>query len=136
MKAVIYRRFRLVAVAAAWLLLCASSSFAADRNGRFFVWYAEKVKSCGSFINARDEGRRGNYLHENGFSDWLASYLTGYNFGAPNTFDIAHGLDADSMMQWLENSCRKKPLQDFSEAAQRLVIELFPQRTTTAPSAG
>jgi hypothetical protein len=118
---------------ALFFLLFPLAAQSADSQGRF--WQVEVVSeaSCGTFVTARDEARRGRHGHENIYLDWLAGYLTAYNTLQPDTYDIQGAADMPSLMLWLENHCKARPLDSFGTAVSELTTELYPKRVKQAP---
>jgi hypothetical protein len=45
-------------------------------------------------------------------------------FPAHQVSDISKGVDADGLFVWLDNFCRKQPLDLFNKAVAQLAIEL------------
>jgi hypothetical protein len=59
--------------------------------------------------------------------------LTAYNRLNPNSFNIEGNSDRDSLLLWLENYCKKNPLEAFPVAVANLTDTLYEKRTRTAP---
>ena len=65
---------------------------------------------------------------------WLAGYITAINFQTPNTFQILGNSDLLGAELWVKNFCEKNPLKNLANAAESLLLELHPTRTTKAPN--
>jgi hypothetical protein len=117
-----------------WGLLAPCILEANDANGKYKHRQPENEDSCGKFLSARDEARHGKYDHLNDYIEWLSGYLSGFNRGAQDTYDIAGDTDTRSMFQWIENRCRQRPQESFSDAVEELIVEeLFSKRKRTSP---
>ena len=109
-------------------------AIAADKDGRYgIIFYKGKISSCGTYVAARDQGRRGNFRDQNIHHAWLTGYFTAYNKLKPDTYDILAVTDAEAVRLWLENYCKQNPLDDFTDAVDSLIIELYPKRTRQEP---
>ena len=107
---------------------------AADIDGGYSVSYSKrKMGSCGQYVTARDEGRRGDLRDENRHINWIFGYVTAYNLQTPDTQDILGQTDREAILLWLENYCKQNPLTDFAEAMEPLTDELHPKRIRKAP---
>jgi hypothetical protein len=120
------KRIFLTAVA----LFVAQLAAAADENGQYATLAASNENTCGTYISARDEAHHGQFARQNMYKSWLMGFVTGYDFGAPDTYDIAPSMDLDAMMLWVENYCRRNPLASFAQSAGALVTQLAPDRQT------
>jgi hypothetical protein len=105
----------------------------ADAGGYYERIITKDAKSCGTYVAARDQGRRGDYKKENKHSQWLAGYITAYNNLKPDTYNIMGDKDMESVLLSLDNWCKEHPLRPFAEAVEILTIELYATRTRTAP---
>ncbi len=92
-----------------------------------------KMPSCGQYVVARDEGRRGDDINQNVFISWVAGYITAYNRQTPDTYSIRGQTDLEAMLLWLDNYCKEKPLGTFAYAMALLTNELHPKRIRRAP---
>ncbi len=107
---------------------------ASDIDGSYSTNYPEgKMKSCGTYVTARDEGRRGKYRKINTYITWIYGYLTAYNTLTSDTYDIMGQTDRSAILLWLENYCKQKPLARFAEAMQLLTDELHSRRVRKSP---
>ncbi len=108
---------------------------AADIDGKYAtILIKETLGSCGQYVTARDEGRRGNYGEENIHIYWIRGYLTAYNRLRPDTWDIIGQTDMLGILLWLENYCKRNPLADFADDAMQLLTgKLHARRIRKAP---
>ena len=106
---------------------------ASDIDGNYQSYLDQRMGSCGQYVAARDEARRGNHHAANLYINWMAGYLTAYNIEKPDTYDIAGQTDREAMLLWLENHCKENPLRTFSSAMALLMNELHPERIRKAP---
>ncbi len=105
-----------------------------DINGKYSVSVTTgKMESCGQYVAARDEGRRGKYRGENRHINWIFGYVTAYNMQTRNTWEITGQTDTEAMLLWLENYCKKNPLDGFADAMEKLMGELHPKRIRKMP---
>jgi hypothetical protein len=116
-------------------LLLAHLASAADENGQYATLAATNESTCGTYLSARDEAHHGQFARQNMYKSWLMGFVTGYDFGAPETYDIAPAMDLEAMMSWVENYCRRNPLASFAQGAGALVTQLTPDRQTQKPKA-
>jgi hypothetical protein len=133
MKAAIYARYSVVTIALATLLAFPLLSCASDKNGRYLVSISKSHHSCGQYISARNERSLGDFMREDFFRAWLHGYVTAYDFLKTDTYDILGSTDTDSALLWLEQYCRKNPHDEFANAAEALMIELYPKRIRQDP---
>lgn len=107
---------------------------AGDIDDRYYVFvFKGQLGSCGQYVAARNEGRRGEYRKQNIHVSWIAGYLTAYNRQTPDTYDIRGQTDMSAMLLWLENYCKQNPLTAFAQTVERLTDELHPKRIRKAP---
>jgi len=133
MKAAIYARTSTIAITFLAMLLFPLLVTASDKNGAYSHMIATDDATCGSYVSARDDARRGNHFRENKYGNWLAGYITAFNSLTPDTNDIKGTADMSSLLLWLENYCKQHPLIDFVGATEILMAELYPKRTRQAP---
>jgi len=91
---------------------------AADANGSYTV-YGAGATTCGTVIKNSRNGTIDVYE-----SSWLNGYLTGINFMVDGLNDISGGVDNNGRALWIYNYCKKNPLNDLSNAASSLALEL------------
>ncbi|HXX57593.1 MAG TPA: hypothetical protein VEI96_06295 [Thermodesulfovibrionales bacterium] len=106
-----------------FVLMVATMELAAarDKQGNLAV-YGIGSKTCEKFLQDRKDAADLSYHH------WVGGYISGFNTGSEETYDIVGTKDFDSLMVWLENYCKANPLDAFGVATGKLMIELFPQR--------
>ncbi len=123
---------RTIFVLAMFLFLPATVN-AKDIDGNYQSYLDEAMGSCGQYVAARDEARRGAPRKSNTHLSWMAGYLTAYNLQTPDTQDILGQTDREAILLWLENYCKQNPLTDFADAMESLTDELHPKRIRKAP---
>jgi hypothetical protein len=118
--------FRLTTVYGGFLLLLAlcvpRASIGADDEGKYRI-YGYGTHACGQFVEARKKS------HDAPYSTWITGYLTAFN-KQPSTFSILGTTALDETMEWVEQYCTKHPRETLAEAAEALVLELYPKRIT------
>ena len=79
--------------------------------------YGAGLKSCGSYVEARDQ----QAADEMAFVDWFSGYLSGVN----STYSRANNILADSnlkqAMYWVEKYCRARRAESFAAASFALL---------------
>lgn len=106
--------------------LTGSQAAAADASGRFGTVGAG---SCAKFLQELESK---SSLSSTYFS-WLAGYITAFNSQTPKTYQILGSSDLFGAELWVKNYCEKNPLKNISNAADALMVELYPARTIKAP---
>lgn len=104
-------------------LVVSGSVLAADRHGGYAV-RGYGTQTCGAYVANRSRN------NDDAYANWLGGYLSGFNRFNKDTWDISGTLDTDAEMLWLENYCKAHPLDKFSEASEKLIVNLFPIRKT------
>jgi len=100
---------------------------ARDANGGYVT---VGVRSCATFLQdfeAKSSAQLTNLA-------WLAGYITAINFQTPNTNDILGNSDLYGAELWVKNYCEKNPLKNIANAAESLLIVLYPRRIIKAPN--
>jgi len=119
-------------------LLLPIGSWATDRDGfyrpYFMIGKNFNYAKCESFLTARELARQGHFAAQNQFNQWLDGFLTAYDMYVPDTYDIAYGKNIESLDDWLENYCAKRPDNFFNDAVESLIFEIYPDRAKTKPS--
>src|SRR5438132_5892980 len=93
------------------LSIVSGTALAADLNGNYMVGGGAGSISCSEFVenleNARahGEGTIKYVTIMQGFTMYLLGFQTGYNKGAPNTYDIFAGIEEKELMSRLANYC-------------------------------
>jgi hypothetical protein len=117
------------------LSVVATSALAADMNGNYIGPVAPNYKSCGSFNNAVVAGNtKDDWSDWNFFKQYVNGYITATNVYLSETYDITGDKGGDAYMGWLEKYCAERPSEDFSNALNQLVVELYPTRTVERPN--
>lgn len=134
MKAAIYARMSTTFIVFLAVLLFPLFSTASDNNGYYYVAMLGKNEgSCGAYIAARNEGRKGDVSKQNAYAIWLAGYVTAYNKLEADTYNVMGTVDMATLQLWLENFCKQNPIKPFAEATEAGIDELYPIRTKQAP---
>lgn len=113
---------RFAAFACAMVILCPMAD-AADKSGSYVTW-GLGTDSCGTYTTARRDQSDLMYRV------WLGGYLTATNIDTPDTVDIGGSTDLNGLLGWLDNYCQTNPTSSFGNAAEALVIFLYPKRQT------
>jgi hypothetical protein len=108
-------------------MLMGSQAVAADANGGYGT---VGVRSCAVFLQEFEAKALGQVA----IQAWLAGYITAYNAQTPNTNQILGNSDLLGAELWVKNYCEKNPLKNIANAAESLMIELYPKRATKAPN--
>ena len=73
------------------------------------------VTDCGSWIKDKSTTKK----------TWLLGFITGLNFAdRTNSDHISKLSSAEQIYLWVDNYCRKNPLDDLVEAGVALYVEL------------
>ena len=116
--------------------LCAGQlSHAADKNGNYVMGGGVGGVKCSQFVASMEKGRSfgiGSYeyvIETYGFQMYLLGFQTGYNMGAPETYDIFYGYEStNELLARIENFCRIIPDVTFGFAVTSLGKKLHPKR--------
>jgi hypothetical protein len=107
---------------------------ATDKNDDYRTSIVQGIMgSCASYVASRDSDRRGNHVPLNAHTAWLFGYITAINRLQADTWDIQGGQDLEAILLWLENYCKKNPLERFAGAVAVLTVELYPKRIRQKP---
>ena len=87
--------------------------------------------SCGTWTAERK--KRSPYLKEL-MELWALGFLSGSNWSRKDP-DRLVGLDADAITSWLDNYCRRNPLETFPSAVIALAKELAQRAADKPPGA-
>ena len=108
-------------------------SFGRDVNGSF-TSVGIGSTSCGKFTSTVDQGNNTQKWTELLiYKNYAGGFITGINLSLDNTYDIRGGTDAQGIMAFIEKHCRENPLDQFGNALDSLIYELYPNRTITEP---
>ncbi len=84
-------------------------------NALAYKSYGYGVKSCGSWVEARNKG---DFYTA---AQWVLGYLTAYGYyGSENLKEV----DSGAILTFMDNFCREKPLEDIETGAQALINAL------------
>ncbi len=78
--------------------------------------------SCGTFL--RDFAAKSIKNSED--HPWLAGYVSAYYYLKSITFQILGHSNLLSAELWIKSYCEKNPLNDMSDAADAIMVELYP----------
>jgi hypothetical protein len=107
---------RSIAIMIAALIVAAISSAQAQRETRSMV--SPSGLSCGKWTDTLKRP----YEHEV-YKGWVLGYLSGVNSESTGT-DFMQGRDAEGLTAWIDDYCRRNPLQDVTRAVYALTDEL------------
>jgi hypothetical protein len=112
---------RLIAVLALCALTWTGTSFAAQQNPVSIGAY-----DCGEWVSWR--ALPTEHMARNAVENWVTGYLNGLAQGTKLEFWDADGrrISLDAAYLWIDNYCRKNPLDELSTA----LSELFCERTS------
>ena len=114
-------------------LLLPIACSASDKFGRYRVTYPPDHVTCNSLVLAVNECDHGHCVDLKTFGDWLMGYISAYNQGTPDTFDIVANTDMKSSMTWIVNYCKQHPSSEYADAVHGLMIDLYPSRQKVRP---
>jgi hypothetical protein len=85
------------------------------------IGYADQ--SCGFWTKERSKRTSFDKI---GMQSWATGYLSGANAvsKAASNSDFLKGVDGDAVWAWLDNNCKRNPLEKFPEAVLKLLTEL------------
>jgi hypothetical protein len=106
----------------------------ADANKQYGVRTFDKLENCVALNQAVKSAKKyDDWRALYGFSLYLMGYLTGINRMAFDTYDIGGRKNSKILMVWLQDYCAANPEASFNTALHQLIIEVYPERSTTAP---
>lgn len=83
--------------------------------------YGSGGKSCGSYLDAREQ-RDITYLEAPAeFTNWLGGYLSGVNAMSLRTDNVLGTAELGDAVSWLERYCQDHSLSSFGDAVDALV---------------
>lgn len=84
-------------------------------NALSYNSYGAGLKSCGSWVEARNTGD----FYTKG--QWVLGYLSAYGYyGSENLKEV----DSGAVLTFMDNFCRENPLEDIETGAQALINAL------------
>lgn len=102
-------------------LLLATPASAGDKAGLYRA-HGLALEKCATFVMARQSGQ------DPIFGTWITGYITALNRASENTFDLYGPTDYNGVMNWLEAFCRANEAHSFGDAAEGLIVHLYPTR--------
>jgi len=84
------------------LSLSAQQAFAADKNGRYWI-YGVGRQTCATYLEARDNGG----FSELSYKNWISGYLTSSNRSSANTYNLLGESDFQGALSWIDLYCEK-----------------------------
>lgn len=109
-------------------LLATPPSWADDSNANHAVWGIGRT-SCHGYSQARAAGEFTEY------KVYSMGYLTAYNALTPNTYNVSGAADLNGVLAWLDDYCRKTPVDSFDHALRQMVTQMHESRVKKAPGA-
>lgn len=113
----------------------AQISFAADKDGLFFMGGGAGGVKCPDFVASMEKGRAQGinslgYVQETqGFTMYILGFQTGYNMGSSNTYDIFNGIKSEyELLAKIEDYCRSNSSVRFGDAVIALAKAQHPKR--------
>jgi hypothetical protein len=96
------------------------STAQAQEGTRTIITPATNGPSCGRWTNTP----KGSPEREV-FRKWVFGFLSGVNWANEDSkADFLRGTDAEGLIAWVDNYCRRNPLHDIVRTMQELVMEL------------
>lgn len=116
------------------LMLALDNVIAADADRQYRVHAVAKVTGCAGLNEAAAKAHNDNDWGDfYGYSLYTMGYLSAVNRMAPDTHDIAGGMNNKNIMRWLRRHCAAHPEESFDRALVLLTWELYPQRSRVVP---
>ena len=110
------------------------AAYAADENQQYKVRAFDKVATCYALNRAVNSAKNhDDWAALYGFSLYTMGYLTGINRLAYETYDIGGRKNSKMLMVWLGKYCEEHPDDTFDTALHHLILEIYPDRTISAP---
>jgi hypothetical protein len=114
------------------MLLNAKPGPAAHSIGE--VNYGSADKSCGVYLEAREQ-RDAIFRDASGeFTNWLGGYLSGVNAISLSTNNVLGTAELSDAVSWLERYCGANPLASFASAVDALVVSQQPRYASKSGS--
>jgi hypothetical protein len=101
--------------------------------------FGSGTKSCADWTNAQAERRPissgGTMLTQTGSdipgqTQWIAGFLTAFNYYQSATPNVAEGTDMNGVFAWMDTYCAAHPLDPIANAAIALVAELSKRQSS------
>jgi len=117
------------------LWIAQGAAHAADENQHYKVRAFDKVATCYALNRAINSAKKhDDWAALYGFSLYTMGYLTGINRLAFDTYDIGGRKNSKTLMVWLGQYCEEHPDDSFDSALHLLILEIYPDRTISAPA--
>jgi hypothetical protein len=114
-----------------------TTTYAADENQQYNVRAFDKVATCYALNRAVNSAKKhDDWAALYGFSLYTMGYMTGINRLAYDTYDIGGRKNSKMLMVWLGKYCEENPDDSFDSALHHLILEIYPDRTVSAPVPG
>ena len=105
------------------LLVLSVPSHAADRSGQFFT-RGMGSQTCATYVAEKSRNSAMYYL----FRSWVNGYVSAHNQVTADTYDIAAGMNMETLAESLEATCKGHPDRQFWTAAFAVGKALKPGR--------
>jgi hypothetical protein len=107
------------------VLLCSSTG----AEEQTLTEFSFKEVSCGQWKKLAD-----SVIGRAQYASWFRGFVSGYNFGNPGN-QVRRMPDVDTLALYVDKYCKENPLEQFTSAAQGLVVELLarPEQTALNP---
>lgn len=87
--------------------------------------YGQGRQLCDQYIESRRQAEAGQYLQLNYFRQWMAGYMSSYNYHyLKGVTAVADGGDEHTIESELETFCSEHPEKKFAAAAAIVLTEL------------
>lgn len=94
-----------------------SGASAADKSGHYMILGAG-ADSCGEWAKER---RTGDWYADGG---WVLGFVSSYNLFVWRDQNVAKNIDSEGIAAWVDGYCAAHPLNNISDASERLIIVL------------
>jgi hypothetical protein len=103
--------------------------------------FGSGTKSCAEWTRAEAERRlvtEGGTMYTQTGSDipgqtqWIAGFLTAFNYYQSATPNVAEGTDMNGIFAWIDTYCAAHPLEPIAKAAIALVVEFSKRQSGSA----
>jgi hypothetical protein len=108
-----------------FLLLSLSAASAHDNTPRkTYTVLGIGTVSCGTWTKNVESGATAAQRA------WVQGFVTGYNMLIANGWaDVSEGIDSEGLFAQMTKLCAENPLDDISDATNKLLIELVARRS-------
>ena len=105
------------------LSLFAQNAFAADKNGRYWI-YGVGRQVCETYLEARVNGG----FSEISYKNWVSGYLTASNRLSGDTYNLLGDADFSGALVWVDKYCKKHPRNTIYMAMANLNAVYYSKR--------